>query len=557
MRTTPEQLQQWLTEPEGARLEFKEAKARYDFEKLLQYCVALANEGGGKIVLGVTDRRPRQVVGTAAFDEPGRTEAGLHQRLSHRIPVEELKLPEGRLLVVHVPGRLPGTAWQIDGRYLKRAGDDVVSLGDVELKAIFAETGPDFSAEVCPAATLSDLSPAAIATFRARWAQKTRDERKADWRDAETLTNAELLVDGGVSYAALILFGTRPALGRHLAQAELVFEYRSSEASGPAAEREEYREGFFAWHDALWTRINLRNDRQSYQDGLFRLDVPTFDEVQVREGLLNAVAHRDYRLGGSVFVRQFAQRLEVVSPGGFPPGITPANVLDQQSPRNRRLAEALARCGLIERSGQGMNLMFERAIRQGKPLPDFTGTSGHEVRLCLNGLIGDPAFVRFMERLGEETLRSFSTHDFLVLDCLHRDLPLNDALRARLPRLVEMGAVESNGGRGKGARYLLARRLYEAMDAKGVYTRKKGLDRDTNKALLVRHIDRNKVAGARMAEFQQVLPSLSRSEIQVLVRELAADQAIHKQGVTRAARWYPGPPPADCNPGGPVSNPAS
>ena len=274
------------------------------------------------------------------------------------------------------------------------------------------------------------------------------------------------------------------------------------------------------------------------------------------EVLLNAVAHRDYRLGGSMFVRQFAQRLEVVSPGGFPPGITPANVLDQQSPRNRRLAEALARCGLIERSGQGMNLMFERAIRQGKPLPDFTGTSSHEVRLCLSGLIGDPAFVRFMERLGEETLRGFSTHDFLVLDHLHRERPLNEVLRSRLPRLVEMGAVEPTG-RGKGTRYLLSHRLYEAMGAKGVYTRKKGLDRDTNKALLVRHIARNKVAGARMAEFQQVLPSLSRSEIQVLVRELAADQAIHKRGVTRAARWYPGPPPADCNPGGPVSNSAT
>jgi ATP-dependent DNA helicase RecG len=358
MRTTPEQLHQWLTEPEGTRLEFKEAKARYDFDKLLQYCVALANEGGGKIILGVTDRRPRSVVGTAAFDEPGRTEAGLHQRLSHRIPVDELKLPEGRVLVVHVPGRLPGTAWQIDGRYLKRAGDELATLGDAELKAIFAETGPDFSAQVCTAATLANLSPVAIAGFRARWAQKTRDERKTGWSDTETLANAELLVDGGITYAALILFGTRPALGRHLAQAELVFEYRSSEASGPAAEREEYREGFFAWHDALWTRINLRNDRQSYQDGLFRLEVPTFDEVQVREALLNAVAHRDYRLGGSIFVRQFAQRLEVVSPGGFPPGITPANVLDQQSPRNRRLAEALARCGLIERSGQGMNPML-------------------------------------------------------------------------------------------------------------------------------------------------------------------------------------------------------
>ena len=293
MPTTPEQLQQWLTEPEGTRLEFKEAKTNYHFDKLVDYCVALANEGGGKIVLGVSDRRPRVIVGSAAFEEPGRTEAGLHQRMLHRVPVEELLLPQGRVVVVHVPGRLPGTAWSIDGRYLKRAGDELTALGDAELKAIFAETGPDFSAEVCPAAALSDLSPEAIAAFRRRWAQKSRDERKAAWTDAETLTNAELMVDGGVTCAALVLFGTRAALGRHLAQAELVFEYRSSEASGPAAERVEYREGFFAWHDDLWARVNKRNDRQSYRDGLFVMDVPTFDEAQVREALLNAVAHRD------------------------------------------------------------------------------------------------------------------------------------------------------------------------------------------------------------------------------------------------------------------------
>ena len=112
----PEQLTQWLAEPEGLRLEFKEAKNRYDCDKLVGYCVALANEGGGKIILGVTDRRPRQIVGTTAFEEPGRTEAGLHQRLSHRIPVEELLLPQGRVLVVHVPSRLPGTAWNFEGR---------------------------------------------------------------------------------------------------------------------------------------------------------------------------------------------------------------------------------------------------------------------------------------------------------------------------------------------------------------------------------------------------------------------------------------------------------
>ena len=142
MPTTREQLQHWLTEPEGTNLEFKEAKQNFHFEKLVEYCVALANEGGGKIVLGVTDRRPRRIVGTAAFAEPGRAEAGLHDRLSHRIPVEEMLTAEGRVLVVHVPARLPGTAWQIGGRYLKRAGDELAALSDPELRTIYAETGP-------------------------------------------------------------------------------------------------------------------------------------------------------------------------------------------------------------------------------------------------------------------------------------------------------------------------------------------------------------------------------------------------------------------------------
>jgi ATP-dependent DNA helicase RecG len=550
MSTTHEQLQHWLAEPEGTRLEFKEAKQNYHFEKLVEYCVALANEGGGKIVLGVTDRRPRRIVGTAAFAEPGRTEAGLHDRLSHRIPVEELRTAEGRVLVVHVPARLPGTAWQIDGRYLKRAGDELTGLGDTELRTIFAETGADFSAETCPGASMDGLSPQAIEIFRARWAIKTRDERKARWTDEQTLANAELLVDGRITYAALILFGTRAALGRWLAQAELVFEYRSSEASGPAADREEYREGFFLWHDAIWNKINLRNDRQSYQDGLFRVELPTFDEVSVREALLNAVAHRDYRLGGSAFVRQYAQRLEVVSPGGLPGGITPANILDQQYPRNRRLAEALAKCGLIERSGQGMNLMFESAIRQGKALPSFAGTSAHEVRLTLHGTITSPEFVRFIERLGEEKLKSFSTYDFIALDHLRREQALPDHLKACLTGLIAAGAVESIG-RGRGTRYMLTRSLYAALGDKGGYTRRKGLDRGTNKALLLKHIEDNAATGAKMDEFRQVLPALGRSQIQVLLRELRADGLVHKVGVTNAARWFPGAGPANCNLGEP------
>lgn len=533
--TAPEQIAQWLAAPEGGQLEFKTASSNFHFEKLVDYCAALANEGGGKIILGVTDRRPRDIVGTAAFAEPGRTEAGLYDRLRHRVPIEEALHQGKRLLIVHVPGRLPGTAWEHNGRYLRRAGDDLVPIPANELRSMFAETGPDHSAVAC-AATLDDLAPQALADFRQRWARKAANPRIADWNDEQLLTSAELLVDGHLNIAALVLFGTREALGRHLPQAEIVFEYRSSEASGPAQDRVEYREGFLLCQGALWQRINLRNDRQSYQDGLFRYDIPTFDEAAVREALLNAVAHRDYRLGGSIFVRQYARRLEVVSPGGFPPGITPENIVDQQNPRNRRLAEALGKCGLIERSGQGLNLMVETAIRQSKPLPDFAGSAAHEVRLKLEGTVQDPAFVRFLERVGEVQLRSFSTHDFLILDVLRRERPLSAAQQMRLPALMDAGAVESHG-RGRGVRHLLSRSLYAAIGRRGAYTRKRGLDHETNKELLFKHVRENDADGSPLADLKQVLPSLSAKQVQALLQQLRDEGRIHPVGIRRWARW--------------------
>ena len=87
---------------------------------------------------------------------------------------------------------------------------------------------------------------------------------------------------------------------------------------------------------------------------------------------------------------------------------------------------------------------------------------------------------------------------------------------------------------------MLSRKFHEVLGAKGLYTRKKGLDRDTNKALLLKHIQDNKGTGAQMGELRQVLPALSRSQIQVLLRELRREQTIHITGVTNGARWYPG-----------------
>ena len=142
MPITSHEILCYLQAPEGTCFEFKEAKGGFHFEKLVEYVVALANAGGGKIILGVTDRRPRQIVGTQAFAEPGRTEAGLFDRLGHQVPIEECLHEGHRLLIVHVPAREPGSVWEDRGVAWSRAGDAVVPLTNNQRFLIFLEAAP-------------------------------------------------------------------------------------------------------------------------------------------------------------------------------------------------------------------------------------------------------------------------------------------------------------------------------------------------------------------------------------------------------------------------------
>jgi ATP-dependent DNA helicase RecG len=541
-----QQLESWMKARESEHFEFKEAKQRFDFEELVKYCVALANEGGGKMILGVTDKMPRRVAGTQAFENLGRTKAGLTERIHLRIDAEELMHPDGRVLIFHVPSRPIGAPIHYEGRYFMRSGGSLVPMLPDMLKRIFDESGPDYTAEVCPKATMNDLDPSAIEDLRNRWIKKSKNEKLHSLPAEQLLCDAELVVSEGITYAALVLFGKKEALGRLLAQAEVIFEYRSGDVSGPAQHREEFRQGFFSFYADLWNLINLRNDKQHFRDGLFIWDIPTFNESAVREAILNAISHRDYRMGGSVFIRQFPRRLEIVSPGGFPPGITPENILWEQAPRNRRIAETLARCGLVERSGQGMNRIYEVCIRESKPKPDFTHTDAYHVWLTLHGEVQHPEFLRFLEKLGKERLESFTTEDLLVIDQVFREEQVSDCFKGNLLKLVESGVIEQIS-RGRGTRYVLSRQFYEFIGKKGTYTRKRGLDRETNKSLLLKHIHDNQEHGSKMEEFREVLPSHSRNQVQFLLRELVKETKIHVHGKTLGARWYPGLQCSNCN----------
>jgi ATP-dependent DNA helicase RecG len=291
----------------------------------------------------------------------------------------------------------------------------------------------------------------------------------------------------------------------------------------------------------LWNQINLRNDKQDFQEGLFVTPISTFNERPVREAILNAVSHRNYQLGGSIFIRQFPRRLEIDSPGGLPVGITLDNILDRQNPRNRRIAEILTRCGLVERSGQGINLIYEELIKQSKPAPDFSRTDQYQVGLTLHGTVQDPAFVRFVEKASKETTAFFSTHDWLLMSAASRGEKLPKGFENRVARLIDLGIIE----RGKGRTFMLSRRFYEFVGKTGDYTRKKGLDREHNLALLKKHIEDNAANGSRLEDLRQVLPSLPETTVRSLLNTLKRHGKAYNVGRSRGAKWFPGQQPPE------------
>ena len=551
MPATPEQIERvdhLLGATEGEVVEFKEAKSSYGKDDLCRYGSALANEGGGAIVFGVTNKHPRRIVGTNAFEQPELARNRLNAALRLQTTAEAIDHPAGRVLICTVPKHKPGVPCAFDGRAWMRDGESLVPLSEERRLAIYQERAGDFSAEVRGDVAFEQLSPDAIAVFRRQWLAKLAGQSgRADIHqslsnadDRQLLEDAGVLVDGVPTNAALILFAPRQILRRRMAQAEIVFEYRPGEQPGRAGQRENFQDGFFLALDPLWQIINGRNDEQDYQRGPTVRPIPTFSERPTRELILNAVCHRDYQDPGSIFVRQYGtpgrRRLRVESPGGLPPGITLQNILVRHKPRNRLIADVFERCGLVERSGQGMDLMFRSAVRHAKRLPSFEDTDAHFVFVTLHGEVQDRAFVRFLADLDADATRGLVLDDYLVLDRIRRAARLDAAGRETARHLRDRGLVESVGT-GRGTRYLLSRSLYRQLDDAPAYTRDRGLDDAHCRELLLQHLRHAGGDGSPLSELVEVLPHRRPAQVRYLLQSLQAAGRVAVRGRTRGATW--------------------
>ena len=186
-----------------------------------------------------------------------------------------------------------------------------------------------------------------------------------------------------------------------------------------------------------------------------------------------------------------------------------------------------------------MNIIYETSVKEAKPLPDFAGTDDTFVSLALNGLVIDKQMLLVINRIGNERLDTLTTADFLTINALYHDMPLDNHMHDRLKHLTEMGIVEHIGR----SKYVLSRSLYSAVGKSGVHTRIVGLDRETNKELLLKHMRKKGKEGASFKEFQQVLPNLSRDQITVLLRGLRRENRAYCAGKTSASRWFAGSMP--------------
>jgi len=436
-----ETIEELLEVKEGEHYQFKEWKTKDDLREATKMCCALANCGGGKLVLGITDKRPRKVVGSTAFPQPERTRADLMSKLHIGVDFFLHQHMNGRVIVFEVASRPIGLPIQADGIAWWYHGDSLIPMPEDIRHSIYAESDHDFSGEVCLGATIDDLDSDAIETFRKTWCEYSGNARVANSSVKQLLRDCGALTDGGVTYAALILFGKHSAIVKYLPHSEIVFEYRSMEAAGPAAQREDFCVAFFNSYDHIWKLVNLRNDKQHYQEGLHVFPVSTFNEQVVREGLLNAVTHRNYQIGGSIFVRQYSRRIVIESPGGFPWGITAENILDKHSARNKLIAGIFQLCGLVERAGQGMNMMYEMAIKEAKPLPDFTGSDPYSVKLTLSGKLVNSRMLALLKKIGDERLRRMSTDDYILLCKFYRGSDIRDIDPAHFDNLIDLGVI--------------------------------------------------------------------------------------------------------------------
>ncbi len=374
MNTTAKQIDLWRSErTEHQRLEFKEAKTQFDNHKLYEYCVALANEGGGLLLLGIADKPPRPVVGTQAFNDPVAMTEKLFKAVGFRVDIEEVMHPDGRVLVFHIPSRPRGTAYHLEGKYLMRSGEALVPMSEDQLRKIFAEGEPDWLEEYSKTGLDAQQVVELLDTqaFFELLKLPYPTERKGV---IDRLLRERLIDETNGAYAirrlcALLLAKRLEEFPDIARKAARVIVYAGTNKLDTRLDQTGGKGYAVGFQSMVHFIMNQLPQNEVIEDAL-RKEMKLVPEVVIRELVANALIHQDMRVtGASVMVEIYAKRVEISSPGE--PIVPVERFIDGYQSRNERLADLMRRMGICEEKSSGIDRVIQAAEFYQLPAPDF------------------------------------------------------------------------------------------------------------------------------------------------------------------------------------------
>lgn len=500
----------------------------------LGYVVAFANEGGGMLVLGMSDNEPHEVVGSDfAQGKVGALEDETYSRLGIRVRMEELYENGLRVLIAHIPVRPVGKMMKFEGVPLMRVGESLRNMSDEEMFAILSEQEPDFSAKICEGISIADLDEAAIKKMKESYARKQKNSGFLQLSTEQVLTDLKLLDNGKLTYAALILLAKKDVIHAKLPQSKTIWEFRNSEAQIHHDSREVIDEPLFTAIDSIWKLINqpTLNKKYPIQSGAYIFDLYDFNEEVIREAVLNAIAHRDYTITSEAVIKQYPNKIIITNPGGFPKGVTIENILTVSStPRSRLMTEILEKTGLVERSGQGVDKIFSITLSEGKAEPDYKNSDMFQVSLTLRTEIIDKAFHVFISQYQNSEKEPKLGVEQIITLCKIRNGIFQNLKAEIVSQLEKSGLIEKISGHTN--RYTLSQE-YHALVNDGLKIGKRYLVKEIELILLALQGNALKIG-----DLEDLLKdSLSRNQINYLKMKLMEDEVLKVEGKIKGARY--------------------
>lgn len=542
---------------EDQDLDFKEWNSRSmaDAVRLVvEMAICMANGGGGAVVFGVNDKamgRANAILGVPPEVDVNRLKKAVYDSTDPKLtPVfQELTEPEGtgRLIVMQVyPGLPPYT--DTSGRGTIRVGKDCQPLTGTVRRKIMVETGEtDFTAVEVPEPIETLLSASALEQLRANARREKAPDDLLNRSDRDLLGALGLIRNGRLLRAGVLLAGNSDAIRSSFAG--YVWTHLRMSSDTDYSNRADGSEAIPIALDRILDRIMADNPITTVRQDLFHFEIRTYPEIALREAILNALVHADYRIPGPILVKQFRDKLEISNPGDLPGGITPENILRHEPvPRNPALVDALTRLRLVNRSNLGVRRMYQALLIEGKEPPAILD-EGQAVRVVFRSSDLSAPFRMFVAEEADRG-RILTVEYLLVIQHLLRHPEIDTATATRITQQNEQDARETlsrmetklgymeRGGAGRGTYWTLRHDLHRRLSAPGHPERDRRIDWDAAKtrvlSVLMERAKRME-PGLTNKEIRQIT-HLDRFQVIRMMKELMAENSgIGKPGKGRKA----------------------